>query len=29
MAISMGKRAEGGIYNERFRFDQKDFIHEH
>ena len=29
MAISMGKRAEGGIYNERFRFPQDDFIHEH
>ena len=29
MAISMGKRAEGGIYNERFRFPQEDFIHEH
>ena len=24
-----GKRAEGGIYNERFRFSQDDFIHEH
>ena len=29
MAISMGKRAEGGIYNGRFRFPQEDFIHEH
>ena len=29
MAISMGKRAEGGIYNERFRFPKEDFIHEH
>ena len=29
MAISMGKRAQGGIYNERFRFPQDDFIHEH
>lgn len=29
MAISMGKRAEGGVYGPRFRFPQEDFIFEH
>ncbi len=29
MAISMGKRAEGGIFGPRFRFPADDFIHEH
>ena len=29
MAISVGKRAEGGIYGPRFRFDSSRAIHEH
>jgi nitroreductase len=29
MAISVGKRAEGGVYGSRFRFDSSHFIHEH
>ena len=29
MAISMGKRAEGGVYGPRFRFPSEDFIIEH
>ena len=29
MAISAGRRAEGGIYGPRMRFDSKHFIHRH
>ena len=29
MAISAGKRAEGGVFGERFRFDKKDFVIKH
>jgi nitroreductase len=29
MAVSVGKRAEGGVYGPRFRFDSKRAIHEH
>ena len=29
MAISVGKRAKGGVYGPRFRFDSKRAIFEH
>ena len=29
MVVSVGKRAERGIYGPRFRFDSAHFIHEH
>jgi nitroreductase len=29
MAISIGKRAQGGVYGPRFRFPKEDFIHQH
>ena len=29
MVISAGKRAEGGVYGERLRFDRKHFVHQH
>ena len=29
MAVSVGQRAEGGVYGPRFRFDSAHFIHEH
>jgi hypothetical protein len=29
MVISAGKRADGGIYGERMRFDSAHFLHRH
>jgi len=29
MAISAGKRAEGGVFGDRFRFDKKHFVIKH
>ena len=29
MVISAGKRAEGGVYGPRLRFDREHFVHTH
>ena len=29
MVISAGKRAEGGVYGPRLRFDRQHFVHRH